>query len=63
MNNHIFKFYSPLDSHTILVFYTKHGNILTGPPNWGKITIFDQYLALGLMTVVCLSVLCLDVVG
>ena len=35
-NKHLFKIFSPSDSHTILVFHTKrHGNIPTGTPLTG----------------------------
>jgi len=36
-NKHIFNFFSPWGSHTILILHTeRYGNIPTGPTNWGN---------------------------
>jgi len=56
-NKHIFKNFSPTDSHTILVFFhtKRYGNYSTPPPMgasmmYAKIAILGQYLAIGSMT-------------
>jgi len=52
-SNQMINLFSPSDSHTILVFLiTKrcYGNIPTKTPNWSKIAILNQCLALGSIT-------------